>query len=96
MLCISQTASGHCSTGPLIGRQTLKALRDHLEDLGTLIAAIMPRVAPEPERITLDRSAARALFRYAWPLRIRVFVQALHAAVALTDTLARAIHACAE
>ena len=45
----------------------LPALRDRLEDLGTLIAAILPRVAPEPERIALDRFAARALFRYAWP-----------------------------
>jgi DNA-binding NtrC family response regulator len=64
----------------------LPALRDRLEDLGTLIAAILPRVAPEPERITLDRFAARALFRYAWPLNIRELEQALRAAVALTDT----------
>ncbi len=64
----------------------LPPLRDRLEDLGTLIAAILPRVAPEPERITLDRFAARALFRYAWPLNIRELEQALRAAVALTDT----------
>ena len=64
----------------------LPALRDRLEDLGTLIAAILPRVAPEPERITLDRFAARALFRYAWPLNIREPEQALRAAIALTDT----------
>ena len=41
----------------------LPALRDRLEDLGTLIAAILPRVAPEPERITLDRYAARTTGR---------------------------------
>ncbi len=64
----------------------LPALRDRPEDLGTLIAAILPRVAPEPERITLDRFAARALFRYDWPLNIRELEQALRAAVALTDT----------
>src|SRR5262249_13523025 len=64
----------------------LPALRDRLEDLGTLIAAILPRVAPEPERITLDRFAASALFRYAWPLNIRELEQALRAVVALTDT----------
>jgi transcriptional regulator of aromatic amino acid metabolism len=64
----------------------LPALRDRLEDLGTLIAAILPRVASEPERITLDHYAARALFRYAWPLNIRELEQALRVAVALTDT----------
>jgi len=64
----------------------LPALRDRPEDLGTLIAALLPRVAPEPERITLDRFAARALFRYDWPLNIRELEQALRAAVALTDT----------
>jgi transcriptional regulator of acetoin/glycerol metabolism len=64
----------------------LPALRDRREDLGTLIAAILPRVAPLPERITLHRSAARALLRYTWPLNIRELEQALRAAVALTDT----------
>jgi transcriptional regulator of acetoin/glycerol metabolism len=64
----------------------LPALRDRREDLGTLIAAILPRVAPQPERITLHRLAARALLRYAWPLNIRELEQALRAAVALTDT----------
>jgi transcriptional regulator with AAA-type ATPase domain len=64
----------------------LPALRDRREDLGTLIAAILPRVAPSPERITLHRSAARAMLRYAWPLNIRELEQALRAAVALADT----------
>jgi len=45
----------------------LPALRGRLEDLGTKIAAILRCVAPEPERITLDRFAARALFRHAGP-----------------------------
>jgi len=64
----------------------LPPLRDRREDLGTLIASILPRVAPPPERITLHRAAARALVRYAWPLNIRELEQALRAAVALTDT----------
>ena len=64
----------------------LPALRDRLEDLGTLIAAILPRVEAKPERIRLHRSAARALFRYPWPLNIRELEQALRVAVALTDT----------
>jgi len=64
----------------------LPALRDRREDLGTLIAAILPRVAPAPERVTLHRAAARALLRYAWPLNIRELEQALRTAVALTET----------
>ena len=64
----------------------LPALRDRREDLGTLIAAILPRMTPHPERITLHRLAARALLRYAWPLNVRELEQALRAAVALVDT----------
>jgi DNA-binding NtrC family response regulator len=64
----------------------LPALRDRREDLGTLIAAILPRLTPQPERITLHRSAARALLRYSWPLNIRELEQTLRSAVALADT----------
>ena len=64
----------------------LPALRHRREDLGTLIAAILPHAAPTPEHITLHRSAARALFRYSWPQNIRQLKQAIHAAVTLTDT----------
>jgi DNA-binding NtrC family response regulator len=64
----------------------LPALRDRREDLGTLIAAILPRLTAQPERITLHRSAARALLRYAWPLNIRELEQTLRSAVALADT----------
>jgi DNA-binding NtrC family response regulator len=63
----------------------LPPLRDRREDLGTLIASILSRMAPEPERITLHRLAARALFRYSWPLNIRELEQALHAAITLID-----------
>jgi len=64
----------------------MPALHDRREDLGTLIAAILPRVSSTPERITLNCIAARALFRYAWPLNIRELEQALRAAVMLADT----------
>jgi DNA-binding NtrC family response regulator len=64
----------------------LPPLRDRREDLGTLIAALLPRVAPQPDRITLHRAAARAMLRYTWPLNIRELEQTLRAAVALTDT----------
>jgi len=65
---------------------SLPPLRDRREDIGTLIAAILPRVAVRADRVTLHRSAARALLRYAWPLNIRELEQALRAAVALADT----------
>ena len=65
---------------------SLPALRDRREDLGSLIAAILPRVTATPQRITLHRAAARCLLRYPWPLNVRELEQALRAAVALTDT----------
>ena len=65
---------------------TLPALRDRREDLGTLIAAILLRVAAQPEHITLHRLAARALFRYAWPLNIRELEQALRSADLLVSS----------
>jgi DNA-binding NtrC family response regulator len=64
----------------------LPPLRERREDLGTLIAAILPRMTPHPERTSLHRSAARALLRYAWPLNIRELEQTLRSAVALADT----------
>ena len=71
----------------LAGFETvLPALRDRREDLGTLIAALLPRVTRRPERFTLHRSAARVLFHYPWPRNVRELEQTLRAAVALTDT----------
>jgi DNA-binding NtrC family response regulator len=64
---------------------TLPPLRDRREDFGSLIAAILPRVAPQPQRITLHRTAARLMLRYGWPLNIRELEQALRAAVALAE-----------
>jgi len=64
---------------------TLPPLRDRREDLGNLIASILPRVAPQPHRITLHRTAARLMLRYGWPLNIRELEQALRAAVALAE-----------
>ncbi|HEX7843396.1 MAG TPA: sigma 54-interacting transcriptional regulator [Kofleriaceae bacterium] len=64
---------------------SLPPLRDRREDLGSLIAGILPRSAPQSERITLHRASARLLLRYGWPLNIRELEQGLRAAVALTD-----------
>jgi len=63
----------------------LPALRDRREDLGTLIAAILPRICARPELVTLHKPAARALLRYAWPRNIRELEQTLRAAVALSE-----------
>jgi DNA-binding NtrC family response regulator len=64
---------------------TLPPLRDRREDLGLLIAAILTRVCPDPSQISLNKSVARALFRYAWPQNIRELENALRAAVGLSD-----------
>jgi transcriptional regulator with AAA-type ATPase domain len=64
----------------------LPALRDRREDLGMLIAGILGRIAaPHGAPVTLHKGAARALFRYPWPLNIRELEQSLSAAVALSD-----------
>jgi len=64
---------------------TMPALRDRREDLGTLIAILLPRITSHPERFTMHRDAACALMRYEWPQNIRELEQALRTAVALSD-----------
>ena len=64
---------------------TLPALRDRGEDLGALIAEILPRICEHPEQLVLHRSAALALIHYRWPQNIRELEQALRSAVALCD-----------
>jgi DNA-binding NtrC family response regulator len=64
---------------------TLPPLRERREDLGSLIAGILPRLVAQPERVTLHRASARLLLRYGWPLNIRELEQALRAAVALAE-----------
>ena len=64
---------------------TMPPLRERREDLGTLIAALLARISPQPEGFTLHRDAALALLRYPWPQNIRELEQALRSAVALCD-----------
>jgi transcriptional regulator with PAS, ATPase and Fis domain len=64
---------------------TMPPLRHRREDLGTLIATMLPRLTANPERVSLHRDAACALMRYPWPQNIRELEQALGAAVALCD-----------
>jgi len=64
---------------------TMPPLRDRSEDLGLLIAALLPRICAEPERVTFSHAAAAALLAYHWPLNIRELEQTLRAAVALSE-----------
>ena len=64
----------------------LPPLRDRREDVGSLIAALLPRIAediPGAGRVTIQRAAARALLGYGYPLNVRELEQALRAAVVL-------------
>ncbi len=64
---------------------TLPPLRARREDIGTLVATILPRVADDATRVTIHQAAARALVAYQYPLNVRELEQALRAAVALAD-----------
>jgi transcriptional regulator with AAA-type ATPase domain len=58
-------------------------LRERREDLGILVAAILPRVARQPGSVTFGSDAARALFRHDWPLNVRELEKALEVATVL-------------
>ncbi len=64
---------------------SLPPLRDRREDVGALIAALLPKVAEVPARVSIHRAAARALLAYGYPLNVRELEQALHAAVVLAE-----------
>jgi DNA-binding NtrC family response regulator len=62
----------------------LPGLRERREDMGLLVASLLPRVAPEGvEQIRLRVEAARALFNYEWPLNVRELEACLGIATAL-------------
>lgn len=60
----------------------LPPLAARREDLGLLIGTLLERIDPK-RSFSLRRKAARALFRYGWPLHVRELEQALRAAVAV-------------
>jgi transcriptional regulator with PAS, ATPase and Fis domain len=62
---------------------TLPPLRARREDVGTLIAAILPRLGDDAAQVSFHRQAARALLGYAYPNNVRELEQALRAAVVL-------------
>jgi transcriptional regulator with PAS, ATPase and Fis domain len=62
----------------------LPPLRERREDLGLLVGTLLRRHLPERcEQVTFSSEAARALFRYPWPLNIRELEKALSTAVVL-------------
>jgi len=62
----------------------LPRLRDRIEDVGLLVAELLPRLAGERAgRITFARAAGRALFSYDWPYNVRELEQALNTALAI-------------
>jgi transcriptional regulator with PAS, ATPase and Fis domain len=66
---------------------TLPPLRERLEDIGVLVADLLPRVAGARARqMTLSRPVARSLLVYDWPLNTRELEHALAAAVAIAET----------
>ena len=67
---------------------TLPPLRERREDVGTLIASLLPRlegVIADPARVRFHRQAARALFAYPYPNNVRELEQALRTAAVLAD-----------
>jgi transcriptional regulator of acetoin/glycerol metabolism len=73
---------------------TLPALRDRRDDLGILVAALLPKVArARASEVTLSPDVGRALLRYEWPLNVRELEQCLAASVALApDGVIRVAH----
>jgi transcriptional regulator with GAF, ATPase, and Fis domain len=62
----------------------LPPLRERPEDIGSLIAAILPRLDGGTQ-VRFHRQAARALLGYGYPLNVRELEQALRAAAVLAD-----------
>jgi hypothetical protein len=63
---------------------TLPPLRRRREDLGLIIATLLPRLAAERAgKVTFGFEAARALLRYEWPHNVRELERCLAAALVL-------------
>jgi len=64
----------------------LPPLRERREDLGTLIAALLVRIAGDRESATrFTRQAARQLCLNHWPMNVRELEQVLRAALVMAD-----------
>ncbi len=63
----------------------LPPLRSRREDLGLLVAALLPRVAGAKARqLSFSMNAARAMLSHRWPLNVRELERALEAAAVLS------------
>jgi transcriptional regulator of acetoin/glycerol metabolism len=61
-------------------------LRDRSEDVGLLVADLLPRLSPaSAERVRFTSDAALTLVRHRWPLNVRELAQALSRALTLSD-----------
>src|SRR5207244_2045743 len=59
-------------------------LRERIEDLGVVLAELLPRALGERAKTTiLSPEAGRALLAHDWPLNVRELNQALGVAIAL-------------
>ncbi len=64
---------------------SLAPLRERVEDVGILVADLLPAVAPEAaDGLKLSPEFGRALLRYAWPLNVRELRHCLARAAALS------------
>jgi hypothetical protein len=65
---------------------TLPPLRRRREDLGLIIATLLPKLAASgAARVTFGYEAARALLRYEWPHNVRELERCLAAALVLAS-----------
>jgi DNA-binding NtrC family response regulator len=62
-------------------RITVPPLREHVEDLGSVIASVLGRIGAE--RTSFSRDAVWAMCRYEWPQNVRELEQAVATAHAL-------------
>ena len=69
-------------------------LRDCKEDVGVLVAELLPVVAPgRAERLRLSIDVGRALLAHDWPLNVRELSQALSVAAVLANEVIELSHA---
>jgi DNA-binding NtrC family response regulator len=62
------------------------SLRDRIEDVGVLVSAILPRIAPErAASLTFSGNAARELVEHNWPMNVRELEQRLRMGIVLAD-----------
>ena len=71
----------------------LVPLRERREDIGTILAWLLPSLHADAAAIALTTEAGRCMFRDAWPFNVRQLQQRLLGAVAMaSDGLVRIEH----